>query len=121
MAKREENIHRAVTKHAVKIHIGKPESYNRHRKRSNERAQHTERVPLAEGRRLFPGKCVLGGFDNRAGSLINNGTKEDIQTFARELVKQNAQPGIMIGADCTLPATIDPARIQWVVDAVANA
>ena len=80
-----------------------------------------EDMDLEKGKAFFGGKCVLGGFDNRAGSLINNGTKEDIQAFARELVKQNAQPGIMIGADCTLPATIDPARIQWVVDAVANA
>ncbi len=80
-----------------------------------------EDMDLQTGKAFFGGKCVLGGFDNRAHSLINTGTKEEVQVFARQLVRDNPQPGIMIGADCTLPATIDPARIQWVMDAVANA
>lgn len=34
------------------------------------------------------------------------------------LVKQAGTTGVMLGADCTLPASIDVQRIQWVVDAV---
>lgn len=76
-----------------------------------------EDVDLTEGKKFFGGKCVLGGFDNRAGSIMNTGTKEEIQQYARDLIRTHGAPGVMIGADCTLPATIDPQRIQWVVDA----
>ena len=76
-----------------------------------------EDVDLTQGKTFFGGKCVLGGFDNRAGSLINNGTREEIRRYTHELIRKHGAPGVMIGADCTLPATIDPERIQWVVDA----
>ncbi len=77
-----------------------------------------EGMSLSEGKRFFGGKCVLGGFDNRKDSLICNGSKEDIQAFARDLVQKTGSTGMMIGADCTLPSTIPLERIQWVVDAV---
>ena len=77
-----------------------------------------EEMNLAEGKKFFGGKCVLGGFDNRASSLISNGTKEDIQAFARALAIRTGSTGVMIGADCTLPGTIGIERIQWVVDAM---
>lgn len=77
-----------------------------------------ENMDLAEGKKFFGGKCVLGGFDNRASSLICNGSKEEIQAFAKELVQKAGTTGVMLGADCTLPNTIDLARLQWVVDAV---
>lgn len=77
-----------------------------------------ENVDLTEGKKFFGGKCVLGGFDNRGDSLIVNGTKEEIQAYAKELVAKSGTTGIMIGADCTLPGSIDVNRIQWVVDAV---
>lgn len=77
-----------------------------------------ENVDLAAGKAFFGGKCVLGGFDNRKDSLIVNGTKEEIQTYTKELVAKVGTTGIMLGADCTLPGSIDVERIQWVVDAV---
>lgn len=80
-----------------------------------------EDMDLAAGKAFFGGRCVLGGFDNRAGSLINTGTKEEIQAYTRKLIRENDQPGIMIGADCTLPATIQTERIQWVIDAANEA
>lgn len=79
-----------------------------------------EEMNLAEGKKFFGGKCVLGGFDNRATGLINNGTKEEVQAFARALVTSAGTAGVMIGADCTLPGTIDIERIQWVVDAMKS-
>lgn len=79
-----------------------------------------EEMNLAEGKKFFGGKCVLGGFDNRATGLINNGTKEEVQAFARALAASAGTAGVMIGADCTLPGTIDIERIQWVVDAMKS-
>ena len=55
---------------------------------------------------------------NRPDSLIVNGTKDDIRTYARDLVRRSGTSGVMIGADCTLPGTVDVAHIQWVVDAL---
>ncbi|MBR4067761.1 MAG: hypothetical protein IKK08_03935 [Clostridia bacterium] len=80
-----------------------------------------ENMDLRTGKTFFGGRCVLGGFDNRAGSLINTGTREEIAAYTRQLIRENDQPGVMIGADCTLPATIDPMRIQWVIDAANEA
>lgn len=77
-----------------------------------------EDMDLTLGKAFFGGKCVLGGFDNRAGSLINTGTHEEIRAYTHKLIRDHGRTGIMIGADCTLPATIDPQRIQWVIDAV---
>ena len=61
---------------------------------------------------------MLGGFDNRAGSLMVKGTKEEIQAYTKELVRKHGRTGVMLGADCTLPAGTDTQRMQWVVDAV---
>ncbi len=83
-------------------------------------ACHIENVDLAEGKRFFGGKCVLGGFDNRLTGLLFTGSKEEIQACARDLVKAAGTTGVMLGADCTLPGTIDVERIQWVVDAVST-
>lgn len=77
-----------------------------------------ENVDLAQGKEFFGGKCVLGGFDNRGNSLIVNGTKEEIQAYTRELVSKFGKTGIMLGADCTLPGSIDLDHIRWVVEAV---
>ena len=78
-----------------------------------------ENMGLSEGKEFFGGKCVLGGFDNRATGLMYNGTREEIQEFTRELVRASGSTGVMLGADCTLPATVDVNHIQWVVDAVS--
>ncbi len=77
-----------------------------------------ENVDLAQGKEFFGGKCVLGGFDNRGNSLIVNGTKEEIQAYTRELVSKFGKNGIMLGADCTLPGSIDLDHIRWIVEAV---
>ncbi len=77
-----------------------------------------ENMDLGQGKQFFGGKCVLGGFDNRPGGLMVNGTREEIKAYARELVRKNGSTGIMLGADCTLPAGIDVQRMQWVAEAM---
>lgn len=77
-----------------------------------------ENMDVPEGKAFFGGKCVLGGFDNRRDSLLVNGTKEEIQAFAKRIVRKAGKTGVMIGADCTLPNTIDLDHIRWVVEAM---
>lgn len=80
-----------------------------------------EDMGLAEGKKFFGGKCVLGGFDNRRSGLLFSGAKEEIQSYAGKLMDEAGKQGVMIGADCTLPGDVDVSRIQWVVDAVKAA
>lgn len=77
-----------------------------------------ENMDLSAGKEFFGGKCVLGGFDNRKDSLLVNGSKTEIQAFAKELIAKAGKTGVMLGADCTLPNTIDLDHIRWVVEAM---
>jgi uroporphyrinogen decarboxylase len=70
--------------------------------------------PLASGRTIFPGKTLLGGFDDRSGILVE-GTKTEIEEEARNIVSEAGRERLIIGADCTLPENIEPWRIQTVV------
>jgi len=80
-------------------------------------AIYIEDVSITDGKAFFGNRAVLGGFDNRKDSLIVGGSKENIQAFAKDLARQ-VPTGLLIGADCTLPGTIDTQHIAWVVDAV---
>jgi len=79
-----------------------------------------ENMNLAEGKKFFGGKCVLGGFDNRGNSLIVNGTKDEIFAFTKKTVAETGTTGVMLGADCTLPGDINKERIAWVVEAAES-
>lgn len=81
---------------------------------------HVENVDLAQGRERFPGRVLLGGFNNREGELLHAGTKEAIQAETRRLVREAGAEKIIIGADCSLPMDIDPMRIRWVIEALEN-
>ncbi|MDR1972430.1 MAG: uroporphyrinogen decarboxylase [Treponema sp.] len=77
-------------------------------------ATRLENVDLAEGKKIFHGKAVLGGFDNVPGSLLHWGSKEDIEAFTAKLLAAAGTTGVILGADCTVPADIDLARLEWV-------
>lgn len=72
---------------------------------------------LEEGRKLFPGTCIMGGLANRSGVLVE-GTIEELQAAVREIVHGYGKKGFILGADCTLPTEIDYARIRAVAEAV---
>lgn len=81
-------------------------------------ACYIEDMDLAQGKAFFGGKCVLGGFDNRPGGVLFSGTREQVKAETRRLIAGAGTTGVILGADCTLPAEIDKQRIGWVVDAV---
>ena len=76
-----------------------------------------EGISLKEGKTYFGGRAVLGGFNNRPGQLMHQGSKEDIKAFTKKLLAEAGQEGVIIGADCSLPAEIDRSHIRWVVEA----
>lgn len=79
----------------------------------------TEHVSLKDGKELFGGKAVIGGFANTKDSLLYKGSKADIEQFTEELLKDAGKLGVIVGADCTVPADIDLERLQWVREKAA--
>lgn len=83
-------------------------------------AVNTEGLSLREGKKFFGGRCVIGGFLNTEESLLFRGTKEEIQAYTRKLLDETGRTGVIIGADCTLPRSIDYEKLKWVREAAAK-
>ena len=80
---------------------------------------YSENLSLEDGRKLFPGKVVLGGLDDRSGVLVD-GTLEDIDAAVADVIHSFGTKGFILGADCTLPTELSCERIRRAVDAAAN-
>lgn len=83
-------------------------------------AVHAEELGLAEGKKFFGGKTVIGGFDNVKEGLLYSGTKQEIEDYVEKLLKGTGRDGIIVGADCTVPSDIDIERLKWVRDKAAE-
>ncbi len=81
---------------------------------------HVEGISMREGKEYFGGRCVLGGFNNRVGELIETGTEEEIKAFTKQLIAETGEEGFIIGADCSVPQEIDHAHLRWVAEAAAE-
>ncbi|MDR3131349.1 MAG: hypothetical protein LBU18_07360 [Treponema sp.] len=77
-------------------------------------AVNVEGISLEEGRALFKGASVLGGYANNRTDILNRGTKEEIQNFAEKIVRGFGKRGLLIGADCTVPGDISWDHLRWV-------
>lgn len=83
-------------------------------------ANTVEGINLSEGKKLFQGKAVIGGFDNSLEGILTTGTKNELIELTDELIKETGQTGIILGADCTVSKDIDIERFTWVRDAARN-
>lgn len=79
-----------------------------------------ENISLEEGKKLFRGRAVLGGFDNRVSGLLYSGSKAEVEDFTEELIRKSGKTGIIIGADCTVPNDIELERLDWVRNKAAS-
>jgi uroporphyrinogen decarboxylase len=77
-------------------------------------AVNVEGVSLGRGKELFGGRAVIGGFANGPGALIAAGSRPEIEAFTKSLLAEAGRTGVIIGADCTLPADIRLERLEWV-------
>ena len=73
---------------------------------------------MEEGRRLFPGKTIMGGLANRSGPL-EQGTQQELRAAVRRVIAQFGETGLILGADCTLPTDTPYERIKAAVQAAA--
>jgi len=74
---------------------------------------------LTEGADLFSDSIVLGGFQDRAGVLVD-GSEEDIDLHTQKVLSEMKGKRFIIGSDCTLPTEIDYRRINSVVKAATR-
>lgn len=79
-----------------------------------------EKIGLAEGKKLFGGKAVIGGFNNTSSGLLYSGSKEEIEEYTEKLVQEAGKTGVILGADCTVPSDIALDRLNWVRDKAAS-
>ncbi|MCI1632762.1 MAG: uroporphyrinogen decarboxylase [Liquorilactobacillus nagelii] len=73
---------------------------------------------LAQGKKLFGDRPVLGGFGNDSKSILYSGTKSEIQAEAKRIVAEAGRRGVIIGADCTIPRDTPIEHLQWAIEAV---
>lgn len=71
---------------------------------------------LDEGRKLFPGLTVMGGFEARRGVLVD-GTVDDIKQATHAIIDGFGRTGFILGADCTLATEQDLGKVRAAVDA----
>ena len=73
-------------------------------------------MSLEEGRRLFPGKTVMGGLPNRHGVLVD-GDANAVRAAVRDVIAAWGRRGLIIGADCTLATEQDLSLVRAAVEA----
>ena len=73
-------------------------------------------MSLEEGRRLFPGKTVMGGLPNRHGVLAD-GDANAVRAAVRDVIAAWGRRGLIIGADCTLATEQDLSLVRAAVEA----
>ncbi|MDR2094634.1 MAG: uroporphyrinogen decarboxylase [Treponema sp.] len=78
-----------------------------------------EETPLGEGKKLFGGRPVIGGFGNTTGDVLYKGSKAEIEAETERLLKEAGTLGVVLGADCTVPRDINRDHLRWVRDKAA--
>ncbi|KAK2959128.1 putative uroporphyrinogen decarboxylase [Blattamonas nauphoetae] len=83
-------------------------------------AVNVEGVSLKEGKSLFGGRAVMGGFPNTVGAILETGSRDEVQSFTKKLTSDAGSVGVIIAADCSLRLTQDVSHLFWVREALEN-
>jgi len=71
---------------------------------------------LEDGRKMFPGKTIMGGLPNRSGVLVD-GTVHDVRKAVKDVIASFGRTGFILGADCTLATEQDLGKVRAAVEA----
>lgn len=77
-------------------------------------AVYSENVSVAEGKRMLGGAPVLGGFDNRPGTLLYTGSDADVRAEVVRILDEAGAAGVGIGADCTIGDDVPASRLELI-------
>lgn len=80
-------------------------------------ATETDGYTLAEGKKLFGDRPVMGGFDNSTKGILYRGNKQQIQDKVHTLIAEAGKQGVLLGADCTVPRDINYDHLRWAIEA----
>ncbi len=80
----------------------------------------TEKITLGEGRRIFKGKTVMGGFGNTDKDVLYRGSREQVEEETERIIREAGSQSLILGADCTVPRDIDIERFEWVREKAAS-
>ena len=78
-------------------------------------SRYIDLMDIDEAKKTF-GATVWGGFDNRSGTLLYTGSREEIERETWSLIEKGGKRGYILGADCSLHDELEEERIRWVVE-----
>lgn len=73
-----------------------------------------EHVSLKEGKKLFGGRAVIGGFNNTTDGVLYKGSQKEIEAETQKLLEEADDTGVILGADCTIPSDTPLTHLSWV-------
>lgn len=73
-----------------------------------------EDVSLQDGKKLFGGRAVIGGFNNTTDGILYKGNKEEIKAETEKILTGVGLIGVILGADCTIPSDTPLEHLSWV-------
>ncbi len=74
-----------------------------------------EKLSLAEAKKRFPDKVIIGGFSRQEGSILYTGNKEQLQAETQKMVEEAGRDRLIIGADCSLdPEYMSFEKVAWI-------
>lgn len=77
-----------------------------------------ENLSLRQGRDYFkPGTTLMGGFDRNPEGVLYRGSKYEIKSFTKDLIKQVGDAGLILSADCSIQEDTPDDHIRWVIEA----
>ncbi len=79
-----------------------------------------ESVGIRDGKAFFGDRVLLGGLNNRPGSVITSGSREEVHAAVKQVLREAEGSRFILGADCSLPADIDPMRVRWAIEAIES-
>ena len=74
----------------------------------------TEGLKLSEGREIFGGRTVMGGFDMNKDGVLYTGPREAIKAETEKILADAGRQHVILGADCTVDPSIDTEHLVWV-------
>lgn len=77
-------------------------------------ATHVENVSLPQGRKIFGGRAVLGGFSNTAKDTLFQADREELILETQRLISETGTEGYLVGADCSIPFETTDQRLRWI-------
>jgi uroporphyrinogen decarboxylase len=90
------------------------EAWKQYQAKAYNWAVNVEGVSLAEGKRIFGGAAVIGGFANTADAPVCRGSRAEVEALTEKIVAEAGKTGVLLGADCTVPDDFPVERLEWV-------